>query len=82
MKEEAMRKAKNTSGDVIKINITPPSDTFPWVRIFRYPYGLSGKKPFSIAEIDAKRKKGKEKVAKEIGEAIINGSKILSNWFK
>lgn len=77
-----MKKQKKTHGDVIKINITPAADTFPWIRIFKYPYGLAGKKPISIAELDAKREKSKTKVAQEIGEEIIRGSKILSKWFK
>lgn len=77
-----MKKQRKTSGDVIKINITPPADTFPWIRIFKYPYGLVGKKPILIAEIDAKKKESKTDVATKIGEAIIQGSDILSEWFK
>jgi len=73
---------KKTRGDVIRINITPPSDTFPWVRIFLHKYGI--KKPGrSVSDnVGANKGKSRKKVACEIGEEIISNSKVLSAWFK
>ena len=79
-----MARRKKTSGDVIKLIITPPSDTFPWIQVWRYPYGIRGKKSKHDIndDIDALKKKSKREVALEIGESIINVSKNLSKWFK
>lgn len=72
---------KKTRGDVFRINILPPSTTFPWVRIFLHEYGIrhGGK---DVAGVDPKKWKSREEVAKEIGEEIIRNSKILTAWFK
>ena len=71
---------KKTSGDVIRINITPPSDSFPWIRFFLHEYGIkeSGR---DVGGVDARRGKSRDEVAREIGEEIIRNSKILANWF-
>lgn len=71
---------KKTSGDVIRINITPPSDTFPWVRVFLHEYGIreSGN---DVGNVGATRGKTRQDVAREIGEEIIQNSKVLTAWF-
>lgn len=72
---------KKTSGDVIRINITPPSDTFPWIRVFLHEYGIneSGQ---DVGGMDAKKGKSRDQVAREIGEEIITNSKVLRAWFE
>ncbi len=79
-----MAKRKKTSGDVIKINIVAPapSANWPMIQIFWYPYGLRAKKSKLIAKIFPDEKESKKKVATKIGEAIIDGSKVMSKWFK
>lgn len=69
-----------TSGDVFRINITPPSTSFPWVRIFRHPYGIrkAGKEVGGAGGWKDSRKK----TALMIGESIIKNSKVLSAWFR
>ena len=73
---------KSTRGDVIRINITPPGDTCPWIRIFLHKYGI--KKPGRNVSDNVGATKGmsKSKLASEIGEEIIRNSKVLSAWFK
>lgn len=73
---------KKTRGDVFRINITPPSDTFPWIRIFKHDYGIKKGGESVSDEIGAIKGKSKSKLAKEIGEEIIKHSKVLSKWFK
>ena len=75
------KKIEETTGDVIRINITPPSDTFPWIRIFRHPEGIK-RSAQDVGGIDAKRTKTREQIASEIGNEIIKNSKILSDWYK
>jgi len=72
---------EKTSGDVIKLNITPPSDTFPWIKFFLHEYGIKhpGKE---VGGVDAKKGKSREEVAIEIGEEIIRNSKVLTAWFE
>jgi len=72
--------AKKTSGDVFRINITPAANTFPWVRIFRHPYGIrkAGKEVGGAGG----RNDPRRKTALMIGETIICNSKVLSAWFK
>jgi hypothetical protein len=73
---------KKTSEDVFRINITPPSDTFPSVQIFVHEYGI--KEPDRIASqiIEATKDKSNDEIAKEIGLEIIKNSKVLKTWFK
>lgn len=73
--------AKKTSGDVFRINITPAADSFPWIRIFRHPYGIR-KAGREVSGADARKGKLKKEVALKIGEQIICNSKVLSAWFK
>ncbi len=80
-----MAKRKRVAGDGIKINITPPSTTFPWVRVFKYPYGLRAKKSKIVTQNlgpDGKSQRSRRILALEIGEAVIGGSKVLSRWFR
>jgi len=70
---------KETSGDVIRINITPPSDTFPWIRFFRHKSGIK-RKGTDFGSIDAKIWKSRKDLALEIGEKVISVSKILKSW--
>ena len=72
---------EETSGDVFKINITPPSTTFPWIRIFRHPYGIK-KSGQDVGGIDAKKGISREEIARSIGEMVIWNSKVLSAWFE
>ena len=73
---------KNTSEDVFRINITPPSGTLPSVQIFVHEYGI--KEPDRIASqtVEATKDKSKDELAKEIGLEIIKNSKVLQVWFK
>ena len=73
---------KNTSEDVFRINITPPSGTLPSVQIFVHEYGI--KEPDRIASqtVEATKDKNKDELAKEIGLEIIKNSKVLQAWFK
>ena len=73
---------KNTSEDVFRINITPPSGTLPSVQIFVHEYGI--KEPDRIASqtVEATKNKSKDELAKEIGLEIIKNSKVLQAWFK
>jgi hypothetical protein len=71
---------KKTSGDVFRINITPAANTFPWIKIFRHPYGIrkAGKEVGGAGG----RKDSRRKTALMIGESIIRNSKVLSVWFR
>lgn len=69
-----------TSGDVFRINITPPSTSFPWVRIFKHPYGI--RKAGEEVGGAGGRKDSRKKTALMIGELIIKNSKVLSAWFR
>ena len=71
---------KKTRGDVFRINITPPADTFPWVRIFLHPYGIrkAGKEVGGAGGLHIPEKE----MAQKIGEQIIRYSKVLPAWFK
>ena len=73
--------AKKTRGDVLRINITPASTTFPFIRLFRHPYGI--RRPGREAGMaGAQNGKSRKTVALEIGEEVIKNSKILSAWFR
>jgi hypothetical protein len=73
---------KKTSEDVFRINITPPSDTSPWVQVLVHEYGI--KEPDRIASqaVEATKDKSKDEIAREIGLEIIKNSKVLKAWFK
>ena len=82
-----MVKRKELSGDVIKMNIVAPaaSAPWPWVRMFRYPHGILAKKSEMITDrigASGTSQASRRKLALEIGEAVIGGSKVLSKWFK
>jgi hypothetical protein len=79
-----MPTAKETTGDVIKINITPKSTTFPWIRIFRYPKGIRSRKPVDLGGIDANQKcyPTRASLASAIGEAVIKARKVLSKEYR
>ena len=72
---------KKASGDVLRINIAPPSDTFPWIQVHLHEYGIkaSGKQ---VGGVDAKKGKRRDEVASEIGEEIIRNSKVLTAWLE
>lgn len=78
-KEVAMKKIR---GDVFRINITPPSDSFPLIRIFLHEYGIRGSGQEIDSMLGATKGKSKKKMALEIGEKIIINSKVLSAWFE
>jgi hypothetical protein len=73
---------KKTRGDVFRINITPPSNTFPLIRIFLHEYGIKESGIDVGSKIGAIKGKSKKALSHEIGEEIIKNSKILSAWFK
>ena len=83
----ARRKAKKTRGDVLRINVTPwrgkKSNSFPWVRVFRHPYGIrhaaDQTKPI---EEGPGPDESKEEFAQRLGKKIILKSKILRKWFR
>jgi hypothetical protein len=82
-----MARRGEISGDVIKMNIVAPAPSapWPWVRIFKYPYGLHAKKSKMLTQrigTSEKSQRSRRKLALEIGEAVISGSKVLSKWFK
>jgi hypothetical protein len=74
------RKARKTRGDVFRINITPAANTFPWIKIFRHPYGI--RKAGREVRGAGGRNDSRRKTALMIGESIIHNSKVLSAWFK
>ena len=76
-----MRKLK---GDCLKINIMHPEGpktkgkpTFPWIRFTIHEYGIKNPGREIEETVEAKKKKSREEVAREIGEVIINNSKVL-----
>ena len=72
-----------TTGDVLRINITPPSTTFPWIKIYRHPYGIrKAGREVNYPGVGAQKGKSREAVALEIGEDVIRSSKVLTDWFK
>jgi len=72
---------EETKGDVIRINITPASSTFPFIQFFRHPYGIKQPAGPELGNCDAQRKKSRAQVASDIGEEVIKASKVLSEWF-
>ena len=74
---------RKTRGDVLRINITPPSKTFPWIKIYRHPYGIrKAGAEANYPGAGAQKGKSRKEVALEIGEDVIKSSKVLTNWFK
>ncbi len=71
-----------TRGDVFRVNITPPANTFPWIRIFLHEYGIKESGKSVSNKIGATRGKSRDEVAREIGKEIIKHSRILSAWFQ
>jgi len=71
---------EETHGDVFRINILPPGTSFPWIKVFRHPYGIR-KAGAEVGGVDANKKMSRERVALDIGETIIRNSKVLSSWF-
>ena len=76
------KKKKKTRGDVFRINITPPSTTFPWIKIFLHEYGIKEPGILVSDTVGAIKGKSKEELAKEMGMEIIEYSKVLKAWFK
>lgn len=72
---------KETKGDVIRINITPPSNTYPWIGFWRHRYGIKYAADPESGTVEARRPKTREQVAAEIGEEVIKTSRVLSEWF-
>jgi len=73
---------EETSGDVIRINITPPSSTYPWIGFWRHPFGIAHPAdPEECGTVEARRPKSRAEVAAEIGEQVIKASRVLSEWF-
>jgi hypothetical protein len=78
---------KKTSGDVLRINVTPwkgkKSDSFPWVRVFRHPYGVKyAADQINTIEEDPGQDETKQEFARRLGMKIIRKSQILRKWFK
>ncbi|GAB4437276.1 MAG: hypothetical protein Fur0044_34220 [Anaerolineae bacterium] len=72
---------KKTTGDVFRLNITPPSTSFPWIRVFLHEYGIR-KSGQEVGGVNAAKGRSRDEVARYIGEEIIRNSKILSAWFE
>ena len=72
---------QKTKGDVFRLNITPPSTSFPWIRVFLHEYGIR-KKGIEVGGINATKKLNREHIALEIGSTVINSSHILKEWFE
>ena len=68
-----------TRGDVFRINITPPSTSFPWLRVFLHENGIraAGRE---VGGVNARRGLPREELARIIGEEIIRNSKVLTAW--
>jgi len=75
-------KKRRMRGDVLRINITPAGHppTFPWVKFFRHPYGIKHPAAPELGGVNATRDKSRSDLAREIGEAVISGSRVLSAW--
>lgn len=74
---------RKTRGDVLRINITPASTTFPWIKIYRHPYEIKrAGHETNYPGAGAQNRKTRREVAFEIGEDIIRSSKVLKSWFK
>lgn len=72
---------EKTTGDVFRINITPPSTSFPWIKVFLHDYGIR-KSGHEVGGVNAAKGRSREEVARGIGEEIIRNSKVLSAWFE
>jgi len=72
---------KETSGDVFKVYVTPPSSSFPWIQVFKHEYGIK-KKGQLVGGINASKGIDREVIALRIGEEIIRNSKVLQDWFE
>lgn len=82
----ARTSAKKTSGDVIRINVTPykglKTQTFPWVRIFKHPYGIRHAAATGATEEGPSKDETRQEFALRLGMRVIQKSKILTKWFK
>jgi len=76
---------KKTSGDIIRINITPKgkkSPSPPELWFFVHPNGI--KKPGRKVDRTGPVQEllNRKEFEKEVGKIIVEDSKILSNWFE
>lgn len=76
---------KETSGDVIRINITPKgkkSPSPPELWFFVHPHGIKkpGRKVDRTGPVQDLA--NREEFEKEVGKIIVENSKILSKWFE
>ena len=69
---------RQTRGDVIRINITPASTTFPWLHFHVHRYGIRFG-AVEVGQVDM-RKKTREEAARAIGEKVIQNSRVLRSW--
>jgi hypothetical protein len=79
-KARSKRSGGTTAGDVLRMNITPPSTSFPWVRIFRYDHGVRGGGATEAGGVNTP--KDRATAARIIGEEVIRVSKVLQDWFR
>lgn len=77
MAGKARKAGKRTASDVLVIYITPPANTFPWLKIFQCPNGVRGAKR-EVPGVSTPETRAK--AAAMIGEAIIESSGILKKW--
>ena len=78
-------KVQETSGDVLRINVTPfkgKKTTRPWVRIFVHPHGIRHAANWKALEEGPSSDESKVDFAQMLGLSIIRRSKILKSWFK
>lgn len=81
-RKEEREMDKKTSGDVLRLYITPPGDTYPAIQIFKHRRGIKEKASPGRWEAGAQKGKSRKAVALEIGKAVIRSSRVLKAWFK
>ena len=68
---------KKVSSDIIKVAVTPPSTSFPWIQFTPHPCGIKEPGKLHDEGISATKSKTRDDLVKEIGEMIIKLSPIL-----
>jgi hypothetical protein len=78
VKEDEMEKIV---GNAFYIYITPPSTSYPRIRIWKRPYGLKGSNGTPMeGELGKYWQFSLEELAEAIGKAIVENSPILQEW--
>lgn len=64
-------------GNIVKVYITPPSTTFPWIKVSKHPEGIRAPGQ-EVASLNASP--DRERLVRDLGEAVLEGSEILQAW--